>query len=107
MSGCHTEFFNSRQYTVSAFRVGPSKKLWEIAGELLGGATGAFNGHLPELARDRCWYYIDCGETYETAMCGDWVVIRDGKRQVMTDAEFSAQFHVSVTFNIDGSITED
>lgn len=99
--------FMSRQYAVGAFRIGPSQQEWETAGELLGGATGAYNWHAPEIAKDRCWYYVDCGEEYQTAYCGDWVVDRDGKRKVMTDAKFRELFNVSATYNIDGTLVED
>ena len=88
-----TGYYQSRPYTVKAFRVGPSEKEWRDAGDILK-SGGAFNVRLSDDDKNKCWLYVDCQGTTEVAYTGDWVVEDDDGRMVIEDAQFRAKFYV-------------
>ena len=66
--------YRKKPVVIEAMRVGPTAESWEAAMKFVGGASGAFNGHLPDDDPNKAWFCIDTLEGQMFAKNGDWII---------------------------------
>lgn len=66
--------FRKKPVVIEAIQLDGTEQAWEAAIAFLGGAGGAFNGHLPDTNPHKSWLYIDTLEGRMTAKTGDWII---------------------------------
>lgn len=66
--------YRKKPVVIEAMQLDGTQEAWESAIKFVGSAGGAFNGHLGNDDKDRCWFYIDTLEGQMTAYNGDWII---------------------------------
>ena len=66
--------FRKKPVVIEAVQLHGTEAAFQAAIAFLGGASGAFNGHLAVSDPDRSWLYIDTLEGQMTAHTGDWII---------------------------------